>query len=102
MDGTCLIPQVPQFGNLRDPGGVSLNYIDRERRRLLPEVFDGGGDLAVEGTCARRLTDQIPLHARHQRHPREIARPHHHDPAGGIGDPPGLRMKRGGRAAQVF
>ena len=102
MDAACFIPQVPQCGRLRGPGGVSLNHVNRERRRLLPEVFDGGSDLAIEGTCARGLPDQIPLNARLQRRSRQIARAHHHDPAGSIGDPPRLRMKRGGRAAQVF
>ena len=83
-------------------GCIPLDHVGRERRGLLPEVVECGGEFAVEVARARRLAQQVPLDARDQGRTREVARPHDHDPARRIRDPPRLRVKRIGRAAEVF
>ena len=91
-----------QVGNLPNPLRIPLDHVGQKRRGLLPEIVERGGELAVEGVRARRLADEVPLHARDEGRPREVARPHHDDPARRVGDPPRLRVKRVGPATEFF
>ena len=96
------IPHTTQFGRFGCPGRIPLDHLGRQRRSLLPEVVKRGDEFAVEVARARRLAEQVPFDARLKGRPREVARPNDHDPARRIRDPPRLRVKRVGRATEVF
>ena len=96
------VPHTAQRCCLRGPGRVALDDGGRQLRGLLPEVVEGSCELTVEGVRAGRLADEVPFHPRLERRSGEVARPDDDDPAGGIGNPPRLGMKRRGGATEVF